>query len=279
MREYSKIFPQIWIGSTAKQIKKIGLDAQLLAHYLISCPHATMIGVYYLPTALIVHETGIALEAASKALQSLIEIEFCSYDEKMEYVWVHNMAFYQIDTQLKPKDNRVKNINDHYKNLPKLPFLSRFYEKYKEAFCLENLTETPSPLQEPSKPLLSQEQELEQEQEKKYISASDDFERKEGEHRNQTSYASQAKQILNFLNEKTGKLHPATFYNLNIITERLKTGATIQQCFQVIAKKTRAWKGNEKMEVYLQPSTLFRENKFAQYISELVIPIQNESLQ
>jgi uncharacterized phage protein (TIGR02220 family) len=281
MREYSKIYPQIWIGPTAKKIKILGLEAQLLSHYLISCPHSTMIGVYYLPLALVVHETGLPLEAASKAMQQLIEIGFCSYDEAMEYVWVHNMASYQIAIQLKPNDNRVKNIIDLYKNLPKLQFLSEFYLKYKVAFCLEKTDEKLSPVEAPSEPLLSQEQEQEQNQEQqKDIYCSVDVEKKLIEPpQSQSSQTVQAKKILDFLNEKTGKIHPATSYNLNLIKERLQGGATAKECFQVIAKKTRAWKGNEKMEGYLQPSTLFREGKFSQYVSELVVTQHGENLQ
>ena len=50
MRDYAKIVPQFWIGSTGKQIKKLGMEApQLIALYLISNPHANMLGIYYLP--------------------------------------------------------------------------------------------------------------------------------------------------------------------------------------------------------------------------------------
>jgi hypothetical protein len=139
MREYAKVFPQIWIGKTGKQIKSYGVETQLLAYYLMSCPHATMVGIYYLPTALMVHETGLSLENVSKALQNLIEIDFCSYDDAMEYVWVHNMAFFQVGFSLKPCDHRVKHMNEQYKLLPKLKFLDKFFEKYCKAFYLLTL--------------------------------------------------------------------------------------------------------------------------------------------
>ena len=96
MREYAKISPQFWIGHTGRQIKKFGIETQLTALYLLTCPHATTIGIYYLPFSLIVHETGISLEAAHNALQNLCQIEFCSYDTDMEYVWIHEMLIYQM---------------------------------------------------------------------------------------------------------------------------------------------------------------------------------------
>jgi hypothetical protein len=165
MRDYAKISPQFWIGNTGREIKKLGLEAQLIALYLLTCPHSTMIGVYYLPITFIVHETGIPLQGASKTLQSLCEVGFCTYDAEVEYVWVHEMAFYQVGGQLKPGDNRVKGINDDYQSLPELSFLVAFFNKYRALFYLENPRENRSSSEDPSKPLVSQEQEKKQEQE------------------------------------------------------------------------------------------------------------------
>ncbi len=165
MREYAKIAPQFWIGQTGKVIKQLGIEAQLITLYLITNPHANMLGIYYLPSNFIAHETGIPLEGASKALRSLCEIEFCSYDDQSEYVWVHEMAFYQVSEQLKANDNRVKGINEAYESLPNLPFLKDFYDKYKGVLLLEKARENTSPSEAPCKPLRSQEQEQEQEKE------------------------------------------------------------------------------------------------------------------
>jgi uncharacterized phage protein (TIGR02220 family) len=272
MREYAKVFPHIWIGRTGKEIKTLGIEAQLLSHYLITSPHANMIGIFYLPIALVAHETGMSEETVRTALNKLITIQFCSYDETMEYIWVHNMAFFQIARSLKANDNRVKNITDQLRTLPQLEFLSAFLQKYNHAFCLED----------PSKPLLSQEQEQdqkqEQEQEQIYKSASTTTNILL-ENQSSSVRTEQAKQILSFLNEKTGKIHPATAFNLKLISDRLNNGATAKECFQIIAKKTRAWKGNEKMEGFLQPSTLFKPSKFDQYVSELVLTHHPENLQ
>jgi hypothetical protein len=153
MRDYGKVFPTFWIGKTGKEIKNLGREAQLTALYLLTCPHATMIGIYYLPLNFLSHETDIPLKGALKALQSIEKINFCTYDLASEYIWVHNMAFYQIGGPLKQHDNRVKCINDIFAKLPNLPFLSRFYEKYKDLFCLESTR----PLEAPLNPLQSQE--------------------------------------------------------------------------------------------------------------------------
>lgn len=80
----------------------------------------------------------------------------------------------------------------------------------------------------------------------------------------------QAIEVLNFLNEKTGRVFRPVDTNLKLITARLKSGATVQDCKCVIAKKRRDWIGDEKMSSYLRPATLFNATKFEQYLGELI---------
>jgi uncharacterized phage protein (TIGR02220 family) len=82
--------------------------------------------------------------------------------------------------------------------------------------------------------------------------------------------AQQAKEILNFLNEKTGRSYEPLPANLNLIIARLKEGSTALDLRQVVAKKCREWIGDEKMAEYLRPKTLFNATNFAQYKGELV---------
>ena len=85
-------------------------------------------------------------------------------------------------------------------------------------------------------------------------------------------YKSQAVEILTFLNEKTGRKYRPVEANLRMIEARLKEGASITDCRQVIAKKSREWLGNPKMDLCVRPKTLFNATNFAQYQGELVIP-------
>jgi uncharacterized phage protein (TIGR02220 family) len=81
----------------------------------------------------------------------------------------------------------------------------------------------------------------------------------------------QAMEILEFLNGKTGRVYRHVDTNLKLVIARLKSGVTVGQCFQIIAKKTREWKDDPKMAEYLRPATLFNATKFEQYIGELVV--------
>lgn len=79
-----------------------------------------------------------------------------------------------------------------------------------------------------------------------------------------------ATEILDFLNRKTGKNYDPVSTNLDLISSRLKEGATLTQCKQIIALKFRQWHSDEKMKDYLRPKTLFNKTNFWQYKGELL---------
>lgn len=166
MRDYGKVSPKFWIGQTGKALRKHGMETQLVALYLLTNPHANMLGLYYVPTAFVAHETGLGYEGATKGLQGCIEAGFCQYDDDSEMVWVMEMARFQIADQLKDKDLRIKGVQNEYDALPGNPYLASFFAMYSEAFCMTSCRGRDSPSQAPCKPLASQEQEQEQEQEK-----------------------------------------------------------------------------------------------------------------
>jgi hypothetical protein len=161
MREYGKISPQFWIGPTGKALRKAGTEAQLVALYLMTSPHANMIGLYYLSESSIAHETGLGFEGASKGLQSAIEAGFCRYDADAEVIWVVEMATYQIADELSAKDLLCKGIQRDYASVPENKYLAEFFDKYYGVFHMTKCRGAKAP----SKPLRSQEQEQEQEQE------------------------------------------------------------------------------------------------------------------
>jgi len=80
----------------------------------------------------------------------------------------------------------------------------------------------------------------------------------------------QAKDLLSFLNTKTGRNYQPVQANLDLIKARLKEGFTETQIRQVIAKKTREWSADDKMESFLRPKTLFNRTNFANYAGELL---------
>jgi hypothetical protein len=136
MREFAKISSEFWTSSLGKKIKNCELEAKVMTFYLMTCRHANMMGVYYLPLSFASHETGIPLEGLTRGIEALAKVGFCSYDEETEYVWVHEMAASQLG-MLKKNDNRVKYVNNLFSKLPELSFLADFYEKYCDLLHLE----------------------------------------------------------------------------------------------------------------------------------------------
>nr|DAY72149.1 MAG TPA: hypothetical protein [Caudoviricetes sp.] len=115
-----------------------------------------------------------ALEGVKRALLALQALGFCYYDFESEYVFVIEMARWQIAPKLKASDNRAKGLRKIVENLPN-PMRARFIARYNEDFSLgfdekeveKMLSESKplaSPFEAPWEALRSQEQDQEQEQ-------------------------------------------------------------------------------------------------------------------
>jgi hypothetical protein len=166
MRKYGKVSPRIWTGKLGKSLRG-DRDAQVMALYLITSPHANMIGLYFLPLAYASSDLGMSEEGASKALRRISEGSFCRYDEESERVWVIDHARHECGDDLKPQDKRVKGIEDELENHRDCRFFNDFLDMYAERFSLSterNSKPLRSPFEAPSKPLRSQKQDQDQKQ-------------------------------------------------------------------------------------------------------------------
>lgn len=164
MRDYGKISPKFWMSGTGKEVRRRGMEATIVAVYLMSSPHSNMLGLYFQPIMYMAYETGLGMEGASKGLQECMEAGFCKYDEESEMVWVLEMAKYQIASELKASDKRCAGIQKDYDALPDNPFLGEFFDRYEVPFNLKTRRQSEGAYQAPCKPHRSQEQEQEQEQ-------------------------------------------------------------------------------------------------------------------
>lgn len=173
MRDYGIVSPRFWIGETGRKLRSMPY-AQRVAMYLLTAPASEMTGVYYCPVATILNDVGLpseslardhegALKAVKEALKTLRSLNFCEFDFDSEYVFVKEMARWQIAEKLKPTDNRVKGIIKTVESMPE-PMRSRFIARYNDDFSLGFEVEKQQKSEAPSEPLRSQEQEQEQEQ-------------------------------------------------------------------------------------------------------------------
>ena len=77
------------------------------------------------------------------------------------------------------------------------------------------------------------------------------------------------REIIEYLNQKAGKNFKYTAAgNKKVIKARWNEGYTLDQFKQVIDNKVQDWMHDEKMNQYLQPSTLFGQ-KFDQYLNQI----------
>lgn len=272
MRTYGSIQTKFW---THRDVIGLSDQAKLLASYLLSSPHTNMLGCFRIPIGYIAEDLRWGIETATKALNDLSEIEFLTYDTVSGCVLIHNfLKYHPIENP-----NQGRSIAKLFDDIPQsLAFISDLTRKLlqqtkhlDDAFinCLQSL----------SKLFFNQEQEQyqEQKQEQEDMSGepdvvnSKDFSFEKTKSKN-NSLKSQALEVLTFLNEKTGKAFRESDANLKLIIARLKSGASVEDCRMVIARKNRDWKDNVKMQEYLRPATLFNAEKFEQYMGELVLP-------
>lgn len=269
MRDYATVAPQFWLGKTGRELRKKGAEAQVVSFYLMTSPHANMLGLYYLPILYIAHETGLGLEGASKGLNRSIEAGFCSYDEDTEMVWVHEMAAYQVGKALKPGDNRCAGVRSEYASLTENRFLSAFYERYKNDFHLNIKREPRRILEGASKGLVSQDQEQDQEQEKDkdllgYGSATppdSEFSDEVPSEKPKSSYSEEFELAWKEYPKRAGGNSKADAFKA--WTARIKSGATAQELIDGVrryaAYVTAAGKLNT--EYVKQASTFFGPSK------------------
>jgi len=136
VRAYGKVTPRFWTGPTGRRIRAAGPAAQVVALYLLTCPHANMLGLYYMPLPYVGHETGLSPAVVDDALAALVAGGFCRYDADTEFVWVIEMARYQVGERLSSRDKRVAGVARALAGLPENPFKAPFVERYGAAFHL-----------------------------------------------------------------------------------------------------------------------------------------------
>ena len=76
------------------------------------------------------------------------------------------------------------------------------------------------------------------------------------------------KEVIDFLNSEIDTSYKANSKQIVKLIKRLiELGFTVSDFKKVILNKKRCWKGTD-YEIYLRPSTLFRESKFEEYLNE-----------
>jgi uncharacterized phage protein (TIGR02220 family) len=89
-----------------------------------------------------------------------------------------------------------------------------------------------------------------------------------------------AKSVLAHLNSTAGRNFRETDENLDLIACRLEeVELDTAGVEKMIERQVAKWKGDEKMEEYLRPQTLFNKSKFSSYYDMRDLPVQGKSEQ
>lgn len=135
-REYASVSPDKWRSKTGRHLRGDPW-AMVIQDYLITCPLSEMTGAYYLPKCMIIAETGIDPAELDRVMARLEELDFCRYYEEDEYIFVRNMARYQISQTLNERDNRRAKVRKDIDRLPdevREDFLDEYNEDFKLGF-------------------------------------------------------------------------------------------------------------------------------------------------
>lgn len=144
MRDYGRITPQFWIGDYGRKLRgKPNLQVVLM--YMITSPNANMIGLYYLPTQIMAHETGVPLQQVEHAILFLHDIEVAHYDSDRELVYLPWMAKDQIGSSISEKNiNMITGVLRLVDAFEGHPFALDFVSRYNDAYHLGRSFEAPS---------------------------------------------------------------------------------------------------------------------------------------
>lgn len=86
MRDYGKIHIAFW---SSPDVSSFSDDAKLLAVYLLSSPHSTLIGCYRLPDGYVSEDLKWPSERVAKGLAELFEKGFAYRCETTKWVWIY----------------------------------------------------------------------------------------------------------------------------------------------------------------------------------------------
>lgn len=155
MRDYGKVHTAIWSSTDFRGLTE---DGRALALYLLTCPHATIAGVFRLPDGYVSEDMQWGCERVSEGFRDLLSKGFATRCEATKWVWVRRYLAW----------NPLENPNQRKAARKLAEQVPRNCAWRHEFLSEEGSTLGIQPLQNPSEtvqqPLLNQEQEQEQEQ-------------------------------------------------------------------------------------------------------------------
>lgn len=254
MARYRRIDPYIWHDD---KFPAFSDDAKLLFFHLLTSPRGNPLGCFVQGKPDMAEYLKWPMKRFAIPFKELLLSHRVEYDETTRLLLIPNYLKYNP----LENENQAKMACKYLSELPYnhqfFQYLKLYLERYDKKNVgplldgLANRIGNGTPNTEPflSEPFLS-----ETEPKKELLSGSDK--------------PDVARDVLTYLNSKTGHKYRPEKTNLALIQARLAT-ATVEQIQAVIDAKVTEWKGDQKMRQFLRPSTLFRATNFEQYLGQI----------
>lgn len=221
----------------------------------------------YYPEVL-ARQVGCTLAQVRGALDELDAAGWICRDAHV--LWVRNGLRYEPSGGLRNPNHR-KAVQRWLEDLPSSPVVSsfcRYYEIDMPSRPHPDAIETPS---------TNHRDQRNQEQEQEQINPPyPPLGGSNGIRMASAAEATEAREVLAWLNEKAGARFEPVESNLKLIRARLHEGRPAWLLKKLVAVKARQWPPGHEMHAYLRPATLFNATKCAQYIGQLPPEIREE---
>ncbi len=127
----SRVAETFWTGDTGRALRQHPAEVRELAIYLMTAPGKNVYGLYYKTVTSMAEETGRPMDVVTRSLGVLDELTFACFDDINSYVWVVEMAAYQLKPlPLHAGDFKIQNVNRWYQSCPRNIFLGAFFDRY-----------------------------------------------------------------------------------------------------------------------------------------------------
>lgn len=127
---YRTIETSMWSDPKIRSLPPTG---KLLFVYFVTNSHTHVSGIYYLPSVLAQHETGLENGSYDTLCHTLSELDLVQFDHEREIVWVKNMLHYQG-----VGDKTNISASNQLKCLHNSPLCRLFAKKYPKVLTVKN---------------------------------------------------------------------------------------------------------------------------------------------
>lgn len=164
MRDYGKVYASFWSSAT---IRGLSDDGRMLALYLMTSPHTTIIGAFRLPDGYVCEDLQWSPERVTKGFAELFSNGFANRCETTKWVWIRK----HLDWNPPDNPNQRKSCVKLAGTIPdECGWKLEFMRVSGRLIGIEP-PENPNPSPTVSEPFVNQKQEQEQEQKKNTSSA------------------------------------------------------------------------------------------------------------